>query len=77
MEKYASYEPSEEESIILNLDLDFFAPELNYIEFSKKKACILRFARRAKYITVATSPFFIDQARAIVVFRELFGADIP
>lgn len=72
MEKYASYEKREDESIILNLDLDFFAKELDYIPFEDKKRTILHFAHRANLITVATSPFFIDQKRAIDMFQRVF-----
>ncbi len=57
---------------ILNLDLDFFAPEMGYIDFEKAKRFVLVHAREADFITIATSPFFIDQERAIDVLRELF-----
>lgn len=73
MEKYASYSVESDESMILNLDLDFFAPELDYIPFEDKKRIILHFARQAKLITVATSPFFIDQNRAIEMLGKVFG----
>ena len=72
MEKYASYQKWEREKIILNLDLDFFAPELDYIPFEDKKRIILHFARQADIITVATSPFFINQERAIEVLGKVF-----
>jgi hypothetical protein len=72
MEKYASYKKDGSESIILNLDLDFFAPELDYIGFEDKKSTILNFAHQAKLITVATSPFFIDQKRAIEMLMKVF-----
>lgn len=72
IEKYTNYEPELGESLILNLDLDFFARELNYIDFDKKKEIILKFARQARLITVATSPFFIDQDRAIENLRRVF-----
>lgn len=72
MEKYASYEKKEDESLILNLDLDFFAPELDYIPFEGKKQTILYFAYQADLITIATSPFFIDQDRAIEMLRRVF-----
>lgn len=73
IEKYGNYEPELDESPILNLDLDFFAKELDYIDFEKKKQIILKFARKARLITVATSPFFIDQDRAIEYLRRVFG----
>jgi len=72
IEKYENYEPNLDESLILNLDLDFFAPELDYIDFNKKKRIILHFAKKAKLIIVATSPFFIDQDRAIEYLRKVF-----
>lgn len=60
-------------SLILNLDLDFFAPDLDYIPFELKKRAVLGFARRARLVTVATSPCFIDQELALRKFYELFG----
>lgn len=72
MEKYALYQKESNEKMILNLDLDFFAPELDYISFEDKKKTILHFARQSDFITIATSPFFIDQKRAIDMFRKVF-----
>lgn len=72
MGKYASYVVTEGESLILNLDLDFFAPELDYISFEDKKRIILHFAHQASLITVATSPFFINQERAIEMLGRVF-----
>lgn len=59
--------------IILNLDIDFFSPEMSYIDFEKVKRIIIEVAKKSKLITIATSPFFIDQKRAIEVIKELFG----
>ncbi|MDD5769520.1 MAG: UPF0489 family protein [Candidatus Gracilibacteria bacterium] len=58
--------------IILNLDLDFFEPNLDYIDYNLKKKVILDIAKKAKVITIATSPFFIDQNLAIKKFKNLF-----
>lgn len=60
-------------NIILNLDLDFFEPELDFIDYDLKKRVILDMAERADFITVATSPFFIDQQLALKVFRDIFN----
>lgn len=57
---------------ILNIDLDFFAPEMDYIDFEKTKRFILRHAREATLITVSTSPFFIEQERALRMLHKLF-----
>lgn len=57
---------------ILNLDLDYFAPELAYIDFKKAKAFILRHVENAALITVCTSPFFIDQNVALQRLLDVF-----
>lgn len=58
---------------ILNLDLDFFAPEMAYIDFDRTRRFIDAHVQTASLITVATSPFFIDQGRAIAYLRRLVG----
>ncbi len=68
--QYEQYQAGE--NMILNLDLDFFSPDLDWIDSDPKKKVILHLAKQAKYITIATSPFFIDQDRAIEVMRDVF-----
>ena len=58
---------------ILNLDLDFFARELSYIPFEDARRFILMHAQESSLITVSTSPFFIEQDRAIEKFHQVFG----
>lgn len=65
----------EKNDIILNLDLDFFEPALDYIDYESKKNVVLDIASRAKIITVATSPFFINQDLALRVFQDLFNCE--
>ena len=57
---------------ILNLDLDFFAPEMSYIRFDAARRFLDAHLPTTSFITVATSPFFIDQARAIAMLTTLF-----
>jgi len=59
------------ESLIVNVDLDFWAPELDYIDQKKKDRFTQEWMMQADLITVATSPFFIEQERAIGVLRGL------
>ncbi len=77
LEKYNSRYYSDLETagrkIILNLDLDFFEPELDFIDYDLKKQVILDIAKKADLITVCTSPYFIKQERAIEVFRDIFA----
>ncbi|NVP17538.1 UPF0489 family protein [Candidatus Gracilibacteria bacterium] len=59
--------------VILNLDLDFFQKELDFIDYDLKKKVVLDAFEKADFITVCTSPFFIEQDLAIKVFKDLFG----
>jgi hypothetical protein len=61
------------EGSVLNLDMDFFAPVMDVIPFAKKKEAILKCAQNAAVITIATSPFFIEQNLAIRKIGEIFG----
>ena len=61
----------DEKNKILNIDLDFFAPELDYINFEKAKHFIQEHAKTASLITIATSPFFIEQERALRILKKL------
>ncbi|MBT4384547.1 hypothetical protein HOD30_02250 [Candidatus Peregrinibacteria bacterium] len=56
---------------ILNLDLDFFAPEMSYIDFDRVCDFLHEALKSAKFVTIATSPFFIDQELAISKARLL------
>ncbi len=58
--------------VVLDLDLDFFAPEMDYIDRDLKISQIKRWLPRARCVTVATSPFFMDQEKAIALIREIF-----
>ncbi len=60
---------------ILNLDLDFFAPEMDFIEEWKKLQCIRNILPHVRLITIATSPYFIDQSRAIEKLKLIFSLD--
>lgn len=62
---------------ILNIDLDFFAPEMAYINFPLARDFIAAHWQTTSLITVATSPFFIDQPLAIDVLRRLRDALAP
>ncbi|MDP5039146.1 MAG: UPF0489 family protein [Candidatus Gracilibacteria bacterium] len=64
--------PPLREDIICNLDLDFFEPNLDFIDYDLKKKVVLDACEKAKVITVCTSPFFIDQNLALDVFFDIF-----
>jgi hypothetical protein len=72
LEDYLNNKEINKNNIILNLDLDFFQPDLDFIDYELKKKVILDIAKKASIITVSTSPFFIEQNLAIRVFKDLF-----
>lgn len=57
---------------IFDLDLDIFAPEMNYIDKYLKMKAIKKAADKSSMITIATSPFFIKQGLAIKRLQEIF-----
>lgn len=59
-------------SIVLDIDMDLFSKDLEYIDHSLKIRKIKKYINQAKFITIATSPFFIDQKFAIEKIKELF-----
>ena len=52
------------DEVILDIDLDFFSPEMDYIDEDEKIELIKRSYEKAKIITICTSPYFIDFERA-------------
>ena len=75
LEQYLSSPPPKDnlrKNIILNLDLDFFQPDLDFIDYEMKKQVVLDAAQKANVITIATSPFFIEQSLAIKVLKDIF-----
>lgn len=70
IDAYMDYSPRK--NSILNIDLDFFAPEIDFIDKKKKIQLIKNLIPQVGCITIATSPFFIEQKRAIMALHELF-----
>lgn len=64
-------DPAIEKNVILDIDLDFFAPESDYIGNDLKLDVIDRLIPRASVITFATSPYFIEQERALEYLRRI------
>lgn len=63
--------PKPIENLIVNIDLDFWAPELDYISQDFKDSWARAWIKEASLITFATSPFFIEQKRALEVLERL------
>lgn len=69
IDAYTQY--SVPKNALLNIDLDIFAPELDYISEEKKVTCIQNLLKQAKLVTIATSPYFIEQWTAIEKLKKL------
>ncbi len=67
-----SFEKSFPGKIVLDLDMDVFCDEMAYIPTNVKIDKIKEYVKQAKFITIASSPFFIDQQKAIRLIQELF-----
>ena len=67
-----------EQHVVINLDIDVFHPDMSHISWQQKIEVLQYYLPQAKLITIATSPYFIDQQKAIdLVHRvvdELFLA---
>lgn len=57
---------------VLDLDLDFFSEDMDYIDMKKKLFFVKEVAKKAKAIFVATSPYFISFNRAKETFYNIF-----
>ncbi len=68
----AAFEATMPEQYILDIDMDIFSDDMSYINDSYKLEMIRTFIERASIITVATSPYFIEQEKAIHFVRKLF-----
>lgn len=56
---------------ILDIDLDIFSDDMAYIDNDIKIDKIIRYISGAKFITIATSPYFIDQKYTISMLYKL------
>ena len=61
---------------VLDIDLDIFSKDMDYIPYDFRVDKIKKLIEEAKVITIASSPYFIEQDHAIKVLKELFNCDI-
>jgi hypothetical protein len=66
----AAFNSSWPEGYVLDLDMDIFSPEMNYIDEKFKIQKIRALIDGARLITVATSPYFVDQDKAVELIRN-------
>lgn len=61
------------EENILDLDMDFFSEDMDYIPIKKRIDFTKEVMKKSKFITIATSPFFMNQEKAINLIKQLFS----
>ncbi len=69
---YADYNTIFEEPFVLDIDLDIFEPNSSVLDDSTKIIKIRNWLKQAVLITIASSPFFIDQSLALKRLKEIF-----
>jgi hypothetical protein len=57
--------------LVLDIDLDFWAPEMSIEKFSETVKKVKELISKSRVITIATSPYFIVQDLAINICKEL------
>ena len=67
-----AFEQNIPERFVLDIDLDIFSDDMRYIPEEEKREKIRKYIQKADFITIATSPFFINQNKAIKILRTLF-----
>lgn len=66
-----SLEKVYDDGYCLDIDLDFFSEDMDYIDFDWKLDKVRGYIKNAKVITIATSPYFIQQQKALDVLKRL------
>lgn len=61
----------EPDKIILDVDLDFRHPDMSIEQYDKTIQIIKFLIKKAKMVTIATSPYFLDQNLAIKICKEI------
>jgi len=69
----SAFQTLPEPPFVFDLDLDIFADEMNYIPQPQKYTYIRYCIKHAEFITIATSPYFIDQDVALGHLRDLLA----
>lgn len=60
-----------EKDLILDIDLDFRAPEMSIEKYSETIGKVKNLISKSRVVTIATSPYFLNQEYAIKVCKEL------
>jgi len=64
---------TKKDAYILDIDLDFWAPEMGISQYEKTIVLAKKLIENASLVTIATSPYFIDQTKALEILDDLFS----
>lgn len=62
---------TDENNLILDIDLDFRAPEMSIEKYSETIEKTKKLISKSRAVTIATSPYFLEQSLAIKLCKEL------
>lgn len=65
----------EPQIFILDIDIDFRAPEMSIENFDETIRITRSLIADADLVTIASSPLFIDQQRALAILQKLLSAE--
>ena len=68
--KLLNYE-TERNDVILDIDLDFWAPEMSIEKYYETIEKTKNLISKSRVVTIATSPYFLDQQLAIKICKDL------
>lgn len=60
-----------QEGFILDIDLDFWHPDMSIEQYQKTISIAKELISRAQIVTIATSPYFLDQNLALQILGHL------
>lgn len=62
-----------EDNLILDIDLDFRAPEMSIEKYSDTLGKVKNLISKSRVVTIATSPYFLDQKIALQLCKNLLS----
>lgn len=69
----ADFGDERKSGMILDLDMDVFAEDMQYIPQTLKLEAIREAIQRAHFITIASSPFFVDQGNSVHLIQKILS----
>lgn len=72
IEKFIQELEKEKTEYILDIDLDFWHPDMSIENIEKTFEQTRKLIKHAQYITIASSPYFLNQKYAIDILKKIF-----